>query len=345
MPTVESFETLVALSIDELQARSKKYVLTVTRLGQMREKETRSRPQAGKVMAAFKRVFTEKVKDGSIPEGTSFTEYFKIATGKAPSGRVEQCANTFNSFVVSNLITEQDYDFCAADWIEKASAIVKAAKNNLGNNHVLDTANLLKSRPSDIAKKLNLIKAELRGQSNKVDENGDTLNLEHVIGFVKMATDKGYGADIATTLCTLIRENVKEWEEKPQRETFVACGKLMSVWAETIGEETINGWLSEAEKADAPIEIVSKPAEAETSQIVIEPKPVETVQIKSEPVLVEMAAPDFAKHAKSLFGKKLPEDKVAAAARMIETYHEVNKGLPETAEELNAFAEQALTAA
>jgi len=80
-------------------------------------------------------------------------------------------------------------------------------------------------------------------------------------------------------------------------------------------------------------------------QAVIEPEPVETVQIKSEPELVVMAAPDFRQHAKSLFGKKLPKDKVASAARMIETYYEVNKGLPETAEVLNTFAEQALTAA
>ena len=278
-------------------------------------------------MAAYKRVFAEKVNDGSIPEGTPFAEYFKIATGKAPSGRIEQCANTFNSFVVSDLITEQDYDFCAADWIEKASAIVKAAKNDLGNPSVLDTASLLKARPSDIAKKLNLIKAELRGKTKEVDKDGDVLNLERVVGFVKMASEKGYGADIVTTIDTLIREHGSEWDEQVQRNTFVSCEKLLAAWTETVGEATIDGWLSEAEKANAPVQLIAK------SDTIGTPEPVET------------PAPDFEEHARTLYGKKLPKTKVAAAARMISSYHEVNHSLPETAEALNAFAEQAVTAA
>jgi len=211
--------------------------------------------------------------------------------------------------------------------------IVRSAEHNLENEHVLEAAGILKLRPNNGAKLLNLIKAKQRGKETKVDENGDPLNLEGVVSFVKMASEKGYSADIITTVDKLIREHGKEWNEKTQRAAFDSCEKLMSAWAETVGEATIDGWLSEAEKSDSPIQIVSKPESAET------------VQIKSEPEVVEMPALDFAKHARSLFGKRLPKDKEPAAARMIETYYEVNKGLPETAEVLNAFAEQALTAA
>ena len=164
-----------------------------------------------------------------------------------------------------------------------------------------------------------------------MDENGDTLNLERVVSFVSVASEKGYSADIVTTIDTLIREHGNEWDEKAQRNTFASCEKLMAAWTETVGEATVDGWLSETEKLDAPIQVVSE--QAETVQPVSEPEPVET------------AAPDFAKHAKKLYGKLLPKTKVAQAAEMVAGYYEVNKSLPETAEALNAFAQEAVAAA
>jgi hypothetical protein len=326
MPTVksespDSFETLINLTLEELKQRSLTFVKTSKAAKSLRERVTKRRPQAGKIMAAFKVQFSERVEKGSIPKGTTFKDYFSLATKGEPDGKVEQCANTFNSFVVTNLIDEKDYDYCASDWLEKASVIVRCAEHNLENEHVLAAATILKDRPNDGAKLLNLIKAKQRGNETKVDENGDPLNLEGVVSFIKMASEKGYGADIATTLNTLIREHGKEWDEKVQRATFDSCEKLASAWTETVGEATIDGWLSEAEKADSPIQIVAKP------------EPIETVM------------PNFAKHAITLFGKKLPEDKVAAAGQMVGNYYEVNKNLPETTEVLNAFAEQAVTAA
>ena len=128
--------------------------------------------------------------------------------------------------------------------------IVRSAEHNLENEHVLEAAGILKLRPNDGASLLNLIKAKQRGKETKVDENGDPLNLERVISFVKMASEKDYVADIITTVDNLVRENGKEWDEKTQRAAFDSCEKLMSAWAETFGEATIDGWLSETEKAN-----------------------------------------------------------------------------------------------
>ena len=260
MTTVESFDTLVTLSIDDLVKRSKAYFSTVTRLGKLKEEETNSRRQAGKVVAAFKRVYAEKQDAGEFPAGTSFAEYFQNVTGAKPEGRVEQCANCFNHLVVSKLIAENDYDKSATDWLEKASVIVKQSGNALTHPNVLKTAELLKERPHDTAKQLRQLKAKAKGQDSKVDDEGKPFTLETVIAFVKIAVDKGYAADVFRTMTDLIGSEGKEWNPETQQAVYLESRRANGdVWEKVTAAETLDAWITGETAKDEPVKIVAVP--------------------------------------------------------------------------------------
>jgi hypothetical protein len=295
----ETFETLVKLPVEDLTERSKDYFVTCDKLVAMKTTETKCRRQAGKVMAAFKVVYAEKVNAGDFPKGTSFAEYFKSVTDKAPNGRVEQCANTFNHFVVSNLIEESDYDKCATDWLEKASVIVKQADFDLENETVIEVADILHERYGDSAKRLRQLKAKAKGQESKTDDEGKPFTLETVVAFLKIATDKCYATDIFRIMTDLIGSEGKDWHPEIQRTVYLESQRANGdVWDKVASSDRIESWIESVAKKEAPIQIVQ--------------------------------APNFEEHAISLYANIKGKAKARAVA-MLQAYHAEHGELPEKA--------------
>ena len=108
---------------------------------------------SAKVVAAMKRLYTTKVNARDIPGDTSFKEYFKQNAGGTVPARIEALAALFNSLVETNMLSEANYDAAAVDWLEKANAIIAAARKLHGDkwktcDEVLDVINAL-SKPGD----------------------------------------------------------------------------------------------------------------------------------------------------------------------------------------------------
>jgi hypothetical protein len=117
---------------------------------------------SAKVVAAMKRLYTSKVNSRDIPADTSFKEYFKQNAGGTVPARIEALAALFNSLVETNLLKESNYDAAAVDWLEKANAIIAAARKLHGDkwktcDEVLDVINAL-SNPGDALTELKEIR-------------------------------------------------------------------------------------------------------------------------------------------------------------------------------------------
>lgn len=139
---------------------------------------------AAKVVAAMKRLCEQRKEKREIPGDTSFAKYFADNVGGTLPGRVESLASLFNALVLTvdaqgkPLLPEEIFDneSTPVDWLEKASAIVNAARKKHGEawktcDEILDMVNAL-TRPGDAGKKLKAIHEQQKGKKTE-GENAD----------------------------------------------------------------------------------------------------------------------------------------------------------------------------
>jgi len=222
---------------------------------------------SAKVVAAMKRHYTAQVTKREIPADTAFKKYFEQHAGGVVPGRVEALAALFNSLVETGLLKEEHYDCAATDWLEKANAIVAAARDIHKDDwktcdDVLDVINAL-SKPGDALKVLKDIRqrqkdaADLAAGKAVAGEGDDAtakeravLTLEVAVAFVKMhlsqaaAATKARQLELLTSMYEMndawdqsdLSENAKELLDKDvtaQRNLGVAPG-LKVITAESL---------------------------------------------------------------------------------------------------------------
>lgn len=178
-PVPIKYDGMLKLTRDEIIARY--HVPFIRADNQIKAKVERQKsdtPIVGKSMAALKVKFADAVNAGELPKGLTFKEWYKKQTGEFPNNHAEQCAGTFNNYVLTGLISEEDYDCATADWLQTAYTIANESKFAVDSASMKEAAALLKKRPGDTAKQLREMKRELKGQVETQDEEGNTQTRE-----------------------------------------------------------------------------------------------------------------------------------------------------------------------
>lgn len=230
------FAALVAMAPAELYKIAGDHVTISVGVSKAQDKFTNSLKPFAKVVAALKRLYTEMREKRTIALDIPFNKFFKDNVKGDLPGRAESLATLFNSLVLTvdangkPLLIEEHFDAAAVDWLEKASAIVKAAQKKHGDpawktcDDVLDVVNAL-SKPGDASKTLRDIrkrqKGENAGDGAGAGENGEGTNATSV----KMTP-----ALAAEFLCAAF----KGAKGLPEEEQFKLCSLLYDVndaWA------------------------------------------------------------------------------------------------------------------
>lgn len=255
------YQDLIKKPLPELVALAKEHVSDGRSLTTKQESFKRAHSAVGKVIAAFKVVYAQKQDKGELPKGTSFRDYHKQVTGEFPNNHAEACANTFNGFVLTDLIAEQDYDLCAVDWLESASAILNRCQMDVGEKEVLDTIDILTQRPSDGGKQLRALKQALApikvGQAPATtDKEGNVkvmteLTPEIVSEILRAAFDKGFHSFVISELISEI-QHISTRNEPIAKALFQDMPELTDSWDQSgVADEKLNAWMEEIESARA----------------------------------------------------------------------------------------------
>ncbi|HMP84027.1 MAG TPA: hypothetical protein PKA41_15110 [Verrucomicrobiota bacterium] len=212
-------------------------VKPVEALNRATDKVVSNLKDAAKAVAAMKRLHMQRVEAREIPGDTPFKKFFKDNVGGELPGRVEALASLFNALVLTldangkPLIAEEIYDDegTPVDWLEKASAIVNAAREKHGEawktcDEVLDMVNAL-TKPGDAGKKLKDIRERQKGIAEKDDEDEGkpvvaitpALAAEYLIAAIKQATEKT--ADEQYDLCCAVWNINNAWAALPDKLT------------------------------------------------------------------------------------------------------------------------------
>ena len=195
---------------------------------------------SAKVVAAFERLYTERLNKRDIPANTSFKEYLKQNAGGEVSGRVLAMATLFNTLVLTldkngkPMLPEEFFDSAKVAWLEGSNAIIAKARKDNGENwmtsdDVLDVVNAL-SKPGDAGKKIKAIRKRQKGEpADSETETGETapvLTIGRVVEYL-IAVIKNAGKMPASEAADL----------------FAGTVRVNDTWAESgVSDDTLNKW-------------------------------------------------------------------------------------------------------
>jgi hypothetical protein len=238
-----TFAELAALPLGELATHLKKIVVVEKAITKAKDAFSSSLHFNAKCVAALKRAYTARLNARDIPPDTTFKKYFEQNAGGVLPGRVEALAVLFNALVLTldakgnPLLTEENFDGAAVDWLEKANAIVSAAQKQHGENwktcdEVLDTLNAL-SKPGDALKKLKEVRKRQKGETETAETGSVApLTVGRAVEFLKATI-----------------QNAGKLPEADGYGLFCDILTLGDAWAESgVSETTLNAW---SEKLDA----------------------------------------------------------------------------------------------
>ncbi|MGN6643389.1 MAG: hypothetical protein ACTHKU_10375 [Verrucomicrobiota bacterium] len=268
-----TFADLEAMDTATQIEYSKTIVSTNKAVEKAKTKFTEKLQFYAKVVAALKRSYTTALNARQVPPDTSFKKYFEQNAGGALPGRVEALASVFNSLVLtldSNgkpLLSEENFDLAAVDWLEKANAFVAAAQKKHGDNwktcdEVLDTINAL-SKPGEAGKKLKEIRERQKveaepGEPGEPGEAGDgDENIEKV-----QAVPLTVGRCVEFLKAAIL--GASGMPEESARVLFCDVCVLADSWEKSgIAEHKLLAWAKQHVQGVAPqIQVVKAPEPA-----------------------------------------------------------------------------------
>jgi hypothetical protein len=207
-----SYDTLKSLGLD--------FLISVTgdKLAETKELKERQKtlgdtdPMMGKVLAATKDIYDEKVASGELPQGRSWSEFCEEKLAKKPDqmGRATQCMRCFRRLVMGGYLSEADYDVIATEWFTYTSKILDLAtadgKEIKDSPAVQEVIAVLRTRPKDGAKRLRLIRNQLEGKDTvSQDGKGPELDEKNFLVILERGLAKGFHGIAMATLITASR--------------------------------------------------------------------------------------------------------------------------------------------
>lgn len=254
MATADLFKAVADIAVKPIEALDKATAKVVSNL-----------KDAAKGVAALKRIYTERIEKREIPGDTAFKKFFKDNVGGELPGRVEALANLFNALVLTNdakgnpLISEEIFDDegTPVDWLEKASAIVNAAREKHGDawkgcDEVLDMI-LALTKPGDAGKKLKEIRE--RQKSPKTEgETAEAASAKPEAGKERVSMTVALAAQF---LIAAIK-GAAELSDEKGAELMALTQSITDAWHESyVDEDKLNRWSDNVNNGVAPhLEVV-----------------------------------------------------------------------------------------
>lgn len=233
--TILAYAAMIALAPADLFKRLGEKVKVHDNLEKAKTRIVENLKEFAKEIAALKTLYTSRIEKHEIPGDTAFKKYFKDNVGGELPARGEALASLFNALVLTldaqgkPLLLEENFDAAAVDWLEKASAIVNAARKKHGENwktsdEVLDTINAL-SKPGDALKALKDIRAAQKGDKPEGEKGNEgtirtitpALAAEYLKQAIAEAATKPEDEQYA--LCCILFELNDAWSALPDKLT------------------------------------------------------------------------------------------------------------------------------
>jgi hypothetical protein len=266
-------------SYDTLKCLGLEFLISVTgdKLAETKELKERQKtlgdtdPMMGKVLAATKDIYDEKVASGELPQGRSWSEFCEEKLDKKPDqmGRASQCMRCFRRLVMGGYLSEADYDVIATEWFTYTSKILDLATadgKEIKDSPVMqDVIAVLRTRPKDGAKRLRLIRNQLEGKETvSQDGKGPELDEKNFLAILERGLAKGYHGIAMTTVINA----VTAWDKLPEetaRQFFFGCEMARNAWDDTAAP--LDDWLREKETKAAKQAAATKPVEIISPEI------------------------------------------------------------------------------
>jgi hypothetical protein len=241
-----TFAALTAMTPAALYDAAREHVKVSDAVSKARDKFTDALKPFAKIVAAMKRRYTDLREKNEIALDIPFKKFFKDNIGGELPGRAEALAALFNSLVLTldaggkPLLSEENFDAAAVDWLEKANAIVKSAQKQMGDDwktcdDVLDTVNAL-SKPGDAAKTLRDIRKRQKGETTTDGENAVVVTPELAADYLIAAIKKA-----------------GEMPEEKSSNLYRLSLLISDAWLESgVSDETLNRWTTNIQRGIAP---------------------------------------------------------------------------------------------
>jgi len=249
--------TLPAGTVDEL---ARQYAKKGLKLKETRGDYKDATKAAAKVYCALEIRLNAMKEQNFQPANKSLAEFIKDITGEKPPTHALTLKNAFGAYVRSSFIAETDYDANSNNCLELAARIVDAVKGDLQHDAVQKAVAELKARTDKEAKNLREILASVKPVEKMTAE-------EAIETFIRI-TEDGH----LTPCIAHISDMITDMPETEQRETYLACARMLERLDTAIGEKA-DRWTFEASNAIAitaaglPVGTVKPEVEPETETV------------------------------------------------------------------------------
>ena len=138
---------------------------TIKETKHAREVEQASNPRTGKLICAIECRLESAKANNTVARNTTLAMYWKAIVGstkaKVPTHALT-CAVTFGTLVLSEHLTEKDYDLCSSNMIELAGEICNVVAGDIAHPILPKVCKELKERSKDAMKNLRALKLEVK---------------------------------------------------------------------------------------------------------------------------------------------------------------------------------------
>ena len=249
-----AYAVILGMEIPQQDELAKQFMADRQKVNTTRTTYKESAKVFGKVACALEVRLNDGKKAHAFAPNKALTDFIADITGQKPPTHALTLKNTFGGFVLSQLVTEADYDLNSSNCLELAGRILSAVKGDLTHDAVARAAVQLKERSDKEA-------SILRGILDSV-KPADKMTVEDAL---EVFADICASGHIAACLAQLPDE-VAKMTETEQKITYIATAHVINRVDNALGDK-VNEWANEASATWSPVIVVKADAPAETAEV------------------------------------------------------------------------------
>lgn len=237
-----SWETLKNADVATVDTLAKAYVKKNQKLKETKGDFKDATKAFGKVACALEIRLNHGKDQKVLPANKSLAEFIKDVTGEKVPTHALTLKNAFGSYVLTGLISEDDYDSNSNNCLEIAARVVDAVKGNLAHDAVTKAAAELKARTDKEAQNLRDVLASVKPAERMTAEEA-LENLEQIAAHGHLVPA------IAHLLDVIVAQQV----EREQREAYLALASTLERVDSALNEK-VETWLA---SRNQPIQVTA----------------------------------------------------------------------------------------
>jgi hypothetical protein len=245
-----AYATILTMEIPQQDELARQFVADRQKVNVARTTVKESVKVFGKVACALEIRLDNGKKVHAFAPNKTLAEFIADITGQKPPTHAMTLKNTFGGYVLTDLITETDYDLNSSNCLELAGRILSAVKGDLTHDAVVRAAAQLKERSDKEA-------SLLRGILDSV-KPVDKMTVEDALEAFEDICASGH---VSACLAQLPDE-VAKMTESEQKITYVAVAHAVNRLDTKLGDK-VDAWANEASETWSPVTIVKADAPAE----------------------------------------------------------------------------------